>query len=147
MVSVSQKIKELHPDYIIFYKSGSFYKVFGKDAYIISSLFNYNIKIIGNNIVSCGFPLNIIFKIRSEIENKEINYMIIDPRNNYDVDLKEDFRNLNKYQIEFEKAYSRTKRKKKINNIANELTMLIEKPYFKDIIRKIEDILDETREI
>lgn len=73
--------------------------------------------------------------------------MIIEPRNNYDVEVKEDFRNLNTYDKQFEKAYSQNKRKKKINHISEELRLLIEKPNFKEIIRKIEDILDETREV
>jgi hypothetical protein len=34
--------------------------------------------------------------------------MIIEPRNNYDIDVQEDFKNLNNYQAEFEKSYSKT---------------------------------------
>lgn len=147
IVSEAKRIKEVHPNYLILYKSGNFYKTFGKDAYIISAFFNYNIRIIENNMPTCGFPINSIMKVRTKVEEQQINYMLIDPRNNYEVDVKEDFKNLNNYENTFEKAYSRTKCKKKINHITENLTMLIEKPYFKDIIRKIEDILDEAREV
>ena len=43
---MAKKIKEVHPNYLILYKSGSFYKVFGKDAYLLSSIFDYNIHIL-----------------------------------------------------------------------------------------------------
>lgn len=147
LVQEAKRIKEVHPDYIAMFKSGSFYKVFGKDAYILSELFDYQTKIIENNVATCGFPLNSAYKIRTKLEEKNINYMMLDPRNNYDVDVKEDFNNLNNYKKIFEKAYSNNKSKKKISHIAEELSLFIEKPEFKEIIRKIEDILDEAREV
>ncbi len=147
IVAESKRIKEIHPDYLILYKSGSFYKAFGKDAYLISAIFNYNIKMVDENVATCGFPLNSIMKVRTKIEELKINYILIDPRNNYEVDLKEEFKNLNNYQEEFEKAYNKTKRKKKIDHIVEELMLIIEKPYFKETIRKMEDILDEVREV
>jgi DNA mismatch repair ATPase MutS len=137
MIVEAKRIKEIHSDYLILYKSGSFYKVFGKDAYIVAAVFNYNIKIVDNNVATCGFPLNSIMKVRSEIEDLKINYMIIEPRNNYDIDVQEDFKNLNNYQAEFEKSYSKMKNKKKINHIVEELILIIERPYFKDTVRKI----------
>lgn len=130
-----------------FYYVICFYKVFGKDAYILSELFDYNINIVNNNVATCGFPLKTISKVRSELEELKISYMLIDPRNNYDIDLKEDFRNLNTYQEQFEIAYKKAKNKKMINRIETELLNIIEQPYFKETIRKIEDILDEARKV
>ena len=43
-------------------------------------------------------------KVTSKLENSQINYIVIDRRNNYDVDLKEDYKNLNKYDKYYEKA-------------------------------------------
>ena len=126
------------------YKSGSFYKAFGKDAYILSAMFDYSIKMVNQNIPVCGFPLSSIMKVRSTIEEKKINYMILNPRNNYDVEIKEDFRNLNNFHKEFETSYTKTKRKKKITHIVEELKVIIDEPCFKEKIRKIEDILDEN---
>lgn len=147
LIAEAKRIKEIHPDYIILYKSGGFYKAFGKDAYILSNLFNYNIKILEHNVATCGFPLNSIFKVRVEIEEKNINYMLIDPRNNYEVDVKENFKNLNTYATQFEKSYTIVKCRKRIKRISDKLITLIEQPNFKDIIRKVEDILNETREV
>lgn len=147
MTAMAKKIKEVHPNYLILYKSGAFYKSLGKDAYLLSSIFDYNIKFIEENIATCGFPLNSIIKVRSKLEEKNINYMLIDQRNNYDIDISEDFRNLNKYEDEFKKAYTKVKHKKMISRIVEELMLIIDKPYFKDTIRKVEDIIDENGEI
>ena len=147
MTAMAKKIKEVHPNFLILYKTGAFYKSFGKDAYLLSSIFDYNIKFIEQNIPTCGFPLNSIIKVRSKLEEKNINYMLIDQRNNYDIDISEDFRNLNKYEDEFKKAYTKVKHKKMISRIVEELMLIIDKPYFKDTIRKVEDIIDENGEI
>ena len=147
LIAEAKRIKEIHPNYIIMYKSGGFYKAFGKDAYILSYLCGYQINIVSNNVATCGFPVNSIYKVRVRIEEKNINYMVVDPRNNYGIDVNEDFKNLNTYVEQFEKAYTVAKCKRKIKNISEELTMLIEKPNFKEIIRKVEDILSETGKI
>ncbi len=56
LVQEAKRIMEVHREYIAIFKSGNFYKVFGKDAYILSELFNYQIKVIENNVATCGFP-------------------------------------------------------------------------------------------
>ena len=147
LVDEAKRIREIHPNCIMIYKSGEFYKVFGKDAYILSNLFNYNIKIVNKNVPTCGFPSNAIFKVRVKIEEENINYMVIDPRNNYDVDVKEDFKNLNTYNSQFEKSYTNAKCKKRIKHISDKLTMLIGEPCFKETIRKLEEVLNETGKI
>lgn len=86
-------------------------------------------------------------KVVSTLEEKKINYLIIDPRNNYDVDEKSDNRNLNTYEKEFNKAYSIEKQKNRINKIKEKLESYVGKKEFKIIIKKMEDILDENREI
>ena len=44
IVTIAKEIKEIHPNDIVLIKSGNFYKVYGKDAYIISNLFKYTVK-------------------------------------------------------------------------------------------------------
>lgn len=44
IVTIAKEIKEIHSEDIALIKSGNFYKVYGKDAYIISNLFKYAIK-------------------------------------------------------------------------------------------------------
>ena len=98
-------------------------------------------------MLTCGFPLNTEKKVRTKLEERKMNYMLLDPRNEYHIDAQEDFRKLNNYEIELNKAYSFVKNKKKIKRISEELELFIDKPNFKEVIRKIEDLLDESREV
>lgn len=86
-------------------------------------------------------------KVVSTLEEKKINYLVIDPRNNYDVDEKSDNRNLNTYEKEFNKAYLVERQRNRINRIKKRLELYIGKEEFKTIIKKMEDILDENGEI
>ncbi len=56
-------IKEIHPKDIILVKIGSFYHIYGRDAYIISYLFGYKLKAFEEKYVTCGFPIDCISKI------------------------------------------------------------------------------------
>ncbi len=47
-----------------------------------------------DNIQTCGFPKNAIPKIMSKLEQKKINFIIVDTRNNYEVDEENDNKNL-----------------------------------------------------
>lgn len=98
-----KEIKEIHPENIVMIKCGNFYKVYGKDAYIISNLFKYSIK-EEQDIISSGFPVNSIKKIEAKLESKKINYMVIDKRDNYNVNDRVEFKNLNTYQTEYENS-------------------------------------------
>lgn len=44
VIQMAQRIKQVHPDYVSIYKIGAFCNTFGKDSYIISSIFDYSIK-------------------------------------------------------------------------------------------------------
>ena len=77
-------------------KEGSFYHIYGKDAYIISYLFGYKIKEIENMNV-CDFPINSINRIVAKLETNKINYLILDKRNNYDIEEIYNNKNLNTY--------------------------------------------------
>lgn len=147
MVEMSKRLKDVHLNFLILYKSGTFYKTFGKDAYILGAMFDYNVHIVNQNIPTCGFPMSAEKRVRTKLEENKINYKIVDPRNEYSVDVSEDYKNLNEYENELKKDFTLIKYKKVINRITEELTMHMNKPDFKDIIRKIEDILDETGKI
>ena len=47
IVTIIQEAKQIHPDYVIMTKVGKFYKVYGKDAYILSYLLQYKVKTEG----------------------------------------------------------------------------------------------------
>ena len=81
MVEMSKRLKDVHPNFLILYKSGTFYKTFGKDAYIIGAMFDYNVHIVNQNIPTCGFPMSAEKRVRAKLEENKINYKIVDPRN------------------------------------------------------------------
>lgn len=147
LVEMAKRLKDVHPDYIMLFKSGTFYKTFGRDAYILGAMFNYNIHIVNENVTTCGFPISAEKRIRTKLEENQINYKIMDPRNEYNVDVSEDYKNLNNYEKEFKKDFTIIKQRKIITRIAEELSLYIDKQNFKEIIRKIEDVLDEAREV
>ena len=98
-----KKIKRCTSKFLILYKSGTFYKTFGKDAYIIGAMFDYNVHIVNQNIPTCGFPMSAEKRVRAKLEENKINYKIVDPRNEYSVDVSEDYKNLNEYENELKK--------------------------------------------
>lgn len=67
LIEEAKRIKEVHSNYLILYKSGAFYKAFGKDAYLLSMLLDYDIRIVKNNIAMCGFPLKSSLKVRTKL--------------------------------------------------------------------------------
>ena len=104
VVDVVKKIKEIHKNYVVMVKIGNFCHTYGRDSYIISYLFEYKTKIIEENISTCGFPLASLNKVISKLENQRINYIMLERRNNYEVDLKSDNKNLNEYEEIFKVA-------------------------------------------
>ena len=85
IINMVQNVKEIHYKYIVFVKVGNFYYCYGRDSYIISYLFNYKINILNQNIYSCSFPQNALNKVIANLEQKKINYLILDRRNNYEI--------------------------------------------------------------
>ena len=78
-------LKEMYPQYVILVKLGKFYSVYNKDAYIISYILKYQFKRENGKYkdikYSCGFPDIAINKVKTVLEEKKINYLIIDRRN------------------------------------------------------------------
>ena len=97
IISVIKTIKDIHKEDIILVKIGKFYYAFGKDAYILSYINKYKLKQVEKNIYSCAFPVTTINKIMADLENKRINYIIVDRKNNYRVDETLNNKNLNNY--------------------------------------------------
>ena len=93
-----ENIRKLYPEHILFYYIGSFYQCFGRDAYIVSYLFGYKITYIKQDIPVVGFPKKAISKVQAKLEQKKINYIFMDVRNNYDIDFENDNKNLNEYK-------------------------------------------------
>lgn len=83
----------------------------------------------------------------ARLESKKINYMTIDPRNNYDIDYKIDYKNLNEYNDIVEKAQKYIRLKRRIERLSNALIQDIGKDEVLNKIKIIEEIVYENREI
>ena len=84
IITIIKEVKNVHPEDITMIKVGNFYRVYGKDAYIIAYLFKYKIS-EENDIMVSGFPTSSIKKIEARLENKKINYIVLDRKDNYSV--------------------------------------------------------------
>lgn len=120
------------------FKMESFYHTYSKDAYIMSYLFDYKTKKIEQNYSTCGFPSSSLAKNLAKLEEKKINYVIVDKRNNYEDDEKSDNKNLNQYDEIFEKAHKYVTIRNRIENINQELLKNIDEPNIKEKILKVE---------
>lgn len=147
IINMAKTIKEVHPDYVIIYKVGEFYNCYNRDAYILSYLMEYSIRAVSKNNYVTGFPKNSLNKVKAKLENRKINYLCLDPRNNYYEDEKSDNGNLNKYNEIFSKANEYVKKKRAIENISDELEEKIDEENFWNIITKIKGTINERGEI
>ena len=79
VINIIKNIKQIHEKDIVLIRVGKFYYSYGKDAYILSYVFQYKLtKIEGENTCSCAFPEQSYRKITAQLENKKINYIIVD---------------------------------------------------------------------
>ena len=141
VLTIITPIKKIYPKNIALVKIGEFYHVYGKDAYILSYLFGYKLKIIEKNCSSCGFPKSSLNKVIATLENKRINYILLDRRNNYDVDQISDNNNLNTYEEQLEKAKKYVNIKRRIDLINQKLIDNMQKEAIITQIEQIEKIL------
>ena len=95
-----------------------------------------------DNCWSCGFPTKSLSKVEATLENKKVNYILVDRRNNYDVDDFSDNKNLNTYDEQFEKANKYIKSKNRIDAIYLELMKNINAKDIKNKIYQIETVLN-----
>lgn len=147
MLTMVKAIKQIHPKDLVLFKIGVFYHSYSKDAYILSYLFDYKIKKVERNYSSCGFPSGSLSRVLAKLEEKKINYVIVDKRNNYEEDEKSDNKNLNQYEEIFEKANRYVTIKNRIDNIYDTLVEDINAENIKEKIIKVEEIIYEGRKI
>jgi DNA mismatch repair ATPase MutS len=80
MIDLFRILKLEYKEYVILFKSGSFYISFDEDSIILNRLFNYKILELKNNI-KVGFPLNSLDNVISKLKDLNINYIIINDKN------------------------------------------------------------------
>ena len=136
---MSKNIKQVHPNYLLCYKVGAFYHCYDKDVYLLSDLFEYRIKRVDESTLASGFPKNALAKVMAKLEREKINYIMLDTKNNYDIEYKEDYGNLNKYNEKFQKARESVNFKIRVEKISEVLL----KEHNIEKIRKIEAIINE----
>ena len=147
MNQMIKTIKEVHKEYVCLFKIGNFYHAYGRDAYILAYMFDYKVRNIEKDKKECGFPVSIVGRITAKLEDKKINYVLIDNRNNYYVDQKFNKGNLNQYKNIYEKARNYVNYKARIQNIIEILNENIMEKDFRKILIKMEEIINENREI
>lgn len=79
MIDLFRILKLDYKDYVILFKSGSFYISFDEDSLILNKLFNYKILNLKNNI-KVGFPLNCLDIVISKLQELKINYIIVEDK-------------------------------------------------------------------
>lgn len=140
-------IKRIHPDSVILVKIGKFYQCFDKDAYIVSDIFEYKLK--KDKYISCGFPLSSLNKVMVGLEKRNVSYVVVDKRNEYEVTAREEFGNKNSY---YEK-YKMAKLKEKITKRVEKLDRFVFEKILngdKEVINKVkamEKLYGETRKV
>ena len=107
-------------------------------------LLRYKINILKDNIYSCAFPNNAINKVMATLEQNKINYLVLDRRNNYDLEEKSDNRNLNNYDEKYEIAKKHIATKMRVEKINQ---YLMDNLKNKELIDKIEKVINERRKI
>ena len=143
-ITIAKEIKSIHPEDVALIKLGGFYKVYGKDAYILAKLLGYKIK-EEEKIANCGFPIKAINKVRTTLEKNKVNYILIDSRDEYNVNDKEDFKNLNKYKKVYEESKVYVNNQIKIEKIYEYLNKESQKKDLKNILEEIVKIIDAKR--
>lgn len=141
---ILEAIRKVYKDTVIIVKTGNFYNVFGQDAYILSYLFGYKLNRIYNDIITTGFPKESINKVMAKLEQKKINYLVVNKSNNYEVDEKCINNNLNTYKKVLIDAKSYINAKLRVENINKYLLKNLDN---KQLIEEIEKIINERRKV
>ena len=144
ITKIVKTMKEVNTDKLLLLKIGNFYYQYGKDAYIISYILGYKIKMLEENILSSAFPKNILNKVITKLEDCKINYFIVDKSQNYEVIEEQNFKKENTYIDCYNKAHKYIAKRNKIKNIYMYLLKNIDEENIKEKISKVEEILYEV---
>lgn len=137
MIDLFRILKLEYKEFVILFKSGSFYISFDEDSLILNKIFNYKIADLKNNI-KVGFPLNNIDIVISKLKELSINYIIIEDKNiidKYEVETN----NFSKYTSSVFEVISINNR---INKIIDKLKAIDDDEVKNRILLEIEKILN-----
>lgn len=137
MIDLFRQLKLEYKDYLIIFKSGSFYISFDEDATVLNNIFNYKIVELKNNIKS-GFPLNMLNDNIKIIESNKINYIIID---NKRIINKKSFTR-NKFNAYTKSVFDIISNSNRISNIVKKIES-INNDSKDEVLNKIELLLEK----
>ncbi len=132
--------KQAYTDSIVLVKVGSFFHAYGRDSYILSYLFNYQLKNFQNNHSTCGFPISSLDKVSNRLEQLEINYIALDKSQDFKITEKKDFTD-NKYSKIYSKAHNYISIKSRIDTIYQFLLEGMAEDNILDKIIEVEKII------
>ena len=111
-------------------KIGKFYNAFDNDALILHYLFNYKV-----NNGRVGFPENSYNKVINTLDEKNINYEIIDKEK-----ISNDFKDKNNYDIYLTKSLHKEEIAEKVENISNKINNIQDDKVI-DILNSISELI------
>lgn len=119
---------------ITLYKIGKFYNTYNDSAIILNYLFGYKI-LIDNKV---GFPESALNKVINTLEDKKINYQIIDKDNNND---HKKYGNFNNYNKVLKQALKYKDIKQRVDRIEDLINQIEDISILEKLIEVIEDEL------
>lgn len=118
--------------YIVLFKCGNFYLALNDDAIVMNNVFKYKIN-ESANFIKVGFPITSLNKIISELDKKQINYILVDK----DITLKNKNIN-NKYNNYLSKTNNYEILFSRINKINKILKNNLTNPNIDSVLNNIE---------
>lgn len=73
-----ESLKKIDPSYIYIFRVGIFYNILNEDAKILNEKLNLKITNLSPEIFKCGFPVSALDKYKKILNEKGIQYKIID---------------------------------------------------------------------
>ncbi len=137
MLDLFRLLKLEYKDYVILFKSGSFYCSFDEDAVVMNKVFNYKINELKNHI-KVGFPISLIEKNIELLKSKKISYIIVE--NKKIIKVKK-IKN-NHYSKYIDSVFNIVSLNNRINKICSQLKLLNGDPNIEQLLTNIEDILN-----
>lgn len=141
VIDIYNEYKPKNNKHIIMIKSGIFFTAFNIDAGICNKILGYKINSNGSNY-SIGFPSNSIDKVINTIQNKQINYIVLnkDDSGNYYIQDKCEYDNnqYDEYKIDYNRLNYLNKR---INDISKELQNKLFDSNIENILLKVEELI------
>ena len=117
--------KEIHPDSVLLFKFGNFYRAYGKDSLILAYVFSYKLTEV-QGIKTCGFPTAGLNKVMAKLEENYISYIILNKSDKYNEEYRENFKTKNKYTEIYEKSRKYLSIKNRMDKVYQEMLKNIE---------------------